>query len=229
MIKYLTDRKAKGLTILLGLLVCLAWGNSLIIYSKAYAAKFLIAQAWEATLKDGAIHRPWPWADTWPVGKLYFPHARKTLFILSGSHGSALAFGPGHVDGTALPSEEGTMVVGGHRDTHFGLLNTLDRGDIFLLQGENGHWQYFRLERTHVTDTRDGPWYIQQDKKEVHLITCYPFDAVVPGGPQRFVAVATPLFRQQDTQQGNPTHQIPQTAFPESASLIAHNTDTIRF
>lgn len=186
-------RKRLAIFFLSGMILLL-WGNTLTIFAKAQLAKFLIADAWQKTLENGTQHKPWQWADTWPVGKMYFPKQRKTLFVLAGSHGSSLAFGPGHLDGTALPGELGTKVISAHRDTHFALLKHVAIGDIFLLQGRDGLWRYFRLKETYITDVRNGPWEIDPARNEVHLITCYPFNAITPGGPQRYVAIATPIF-----------------------------------
>lgn len=174
------------------------WGNTAMIFAKAYLAKLLVAQAWHDTLSDQKNHKPWAWADTWPVAKLYFPKQRLTRYVLSGAHGGSLAFGPGLMDGTALPENRGTMVIGGHRDTHFAFLEKIKLGEIFLLQDKKKRWQYYRFERKIIRDIRHGPWFIDKQKNEVHLITCYPFDAVAPGGPLRLVVIATPIFGEQE-------------------------------
>lgn len=189
----LMSRKFWSLTLIFTL--CLCWGNSIKIYAKAHLAQILIAHAWDESLQDQGIHKPWNWADTWPVGKLYFPSKGKTLYILSGAHGESLAFGPGLLDGTALPSEKGTTVIGGHRDTHFSFLKDIKLGELFLLQSSNGSWQYYQLDSTQIVDTRQGPWEIDPKKEEIHLITCYPFNSMISGGPLRYVAIATRIFR----------------------------------
>lgn len=187
------SRNLSSLTLIL--ILCICWGNSVKIYAKAHLAQILIARAWDETLQDQGIHKPWDWADTWPVGKLYFPSNGKTLYILSGAQGESLAFGPGLVDGTALPSEKGTKVIGGHRDTHFNFLKDIDVGELFLLQSSSGTWQYYQLDSTQIVDSRQGHWEINPEKEEVHLITCYPFNSMLSGGPLRYVAIATPIFR----------------------------------
>lgn len=189
----LLSRKLFSLTLLLTL--CLCWGNSVKIYAKAHLAQMLIGHAWNESLHDQEIHKPWGWADTWPVGKLYFPSKGKTLYILSGAQGESLAFGPGLVDGTALPSEKGTTVIGGHRDTHFSFLRNLNIGELFLLQSSKGRWQYYLLDSTQIVDSREGPWEIDPEKEELHFITCYPFNSIISGGPLRYIAIATPIFR----------------------------------
>ncbi len=176
------------------LVILLFWGNSVKIYAKAFLAKGLIAYAWHQTIADQQRHKPWPWADTWPVGKIFFPRLGKTRYILAGGQGASLAFGPGLLDGTAKPSERGTKIIGGHRDTHFSFLKGLEIGDIFLLQGDDGKTHYYQLDSTHIVDSRTGEWRYTPEENEVHLITCYPFDSMRSGGPLRFVAIAKPKF-----------------------------------
>ncbi|MFT5084667.1 MAG: sortase A [Lentisphaeria bacterium] len=181
--------------VLIGLALAITsvcWGNSAYIYAKAYLAQYLIEDAWQETLSDGKNHKPWRWADTWPVGKLVFPTQYRSLYVLAGSHGTSLAFGPGHMDGTALPDETGTKVFSGHRDTHFSFLRKINIGERFLLQDKHGGWHIYTFKHTTISDIRTGPWLIDANAGEVHLITCYPFNALIPGGPWRFIATASP-------------------------------------
>jgi len=173
--------------------VLFCWSNSLKIYAKAYFAEFLIQRAWHQTLRDGKHHKPWPWADTWQVAKLRFPRLEQSYYVLSGGNGTSLAFGPGHLDGTALPNEKGTAVFGGHRDTHFRLLENIELDETFMLQSKDKRWQTYRIVDTQIADTRKGPWLIDDHRDEVHLITCYPFTTPLVGGPMRFVAIGVAL------------------------------------
>ncbi len=87
------------------------------IYAKAALAKGMIADAWSETLSTGIKIKPWAWADTWPVAKLRFPTHKRDITVLAGAQGATLAFGPGHLDGTAKPGALGNSVIAGHRDT----------------------------------------------------------------------------------------------------------------
>ena len=65
---------------------------------KAVVAQFLLARAW-ATRRPGADRpRPWPWADTWPVGRLAVPRLEVDQIVLAGATGRTLAFGPARLD-----------------------------------------------------------------------------------------------------------------------------------
>lgn len=163
------------------------WGNTAWIYLKAQVAQQLIASVWADSISSGEpSHRPWPWADTRPVARLNHPGTGTTLYILAGAQGSSLAFGPGHMDGTVLPGHTGTSIVAGHRDTHLSFLRQAEIGDRFLLQKQDGAWIGYKLVDVSVTDSSENEaWYIDQSLDVLYLVTCYPFDAIDPGGPLR--------------------------------------------
>jgi sortase A len=41
-----------------------------------------------------------------------------------------------------------------------------------------------------VLDSRRDRLVIEADRPMLTLLTCYPFDALLPGGPLRYVAIA---------------------------------------
>ena len=152
-------------------------------------AQHLIKRSWEATLEHGGRHYPWPWADSWPVALLNFPSHKIKLYALSGAHGTSLAFGPGHIDGTALPEESGTKVFSGHRDTHFSFLESVEIGEFFFIQSKDGAWREYRITSRSIVDL-NHPWFVDLDEDEVHLITCYPFNDLKPSPQQRYIITA---------------------------------------
>ncbi|TPV55685.1 class GN sortase [Aestuariibacter sp. GS-14] len=184
---------AKLFSLLLCAFVLMCWGNTLWINAKASVAQYLIADAWQQTLHTGQHTRPWAWADTWPVAKLVFPGQATSLYVLSGSHGTSLAFGPGHADGTALPGEPGTAVIHGHRDTHFAALANLTIGDILRVQIRSGIWIQYTIADIFVVDTRTNNWSINPTDEALYLITCYPFDDLNVNPPLRYIVQAKQL------------------------------------
>ena len=157
---------------LAGLLGLAGWASWL--DGKAWLAQHLIAHAWQTTLDQGAPQRPWPWADTWPLARLTTP-AGETLYVLESTSGEALAFGPGRLAG-GIGSDQ-ALTLAGHRDTHFAFLQTLNPGQPFAVQLADGSQQH--------------PLHIPRDDQQLILITCYPFGALTPGGPLRYVVTAT--------------------------------------
>jgi sortase A len=160
------------------------------IHAKAWLAQQLIASAWTRTLEGEREVKPWPWADTWPIARLQVIDKDVDLYVLADASGRSLAFGPGYVNGTAAIGE-GNTVLAGHRDTHFAFLRDLQPGDEFAIQTVDGREWHFQLNETHVIDSRhERLRFDANGDATITLLTCYPFDAIVPGGPLRYVAVA---------------------------------------
>ncbi len=166
------------------------FGSGLYIYAKAGLAQVLLHSAWSRTQANGEPAAPWPWADTHPVARLLAPAHDVDLLVLSGASGRTLAFGPGHLDGSAEPGASGNSVITAHRDTHFRFLQRVAAGDALIVEGRNGARRHFQVRRTYVADHRDLNIPRDTPAPTLTLVTCFPFDAINPGGPLRFVVVA---------------------------------------
>ena len=166
------------------------FGDGAYLYAKARVAQLLLARAWARTLRGERDVKPWGWADTWPVARIEFPRQGSSAIVLAGASGRTMAFGPGHVDGTALPGENGNCVISAHRDTQFAVLRDVAAGDPIILEARDGRTYRYRVRSTRVVDRRDTSVLEPAAGRRLTLITCYPFDAVVPGGPLRYVVVA---------------------------------------
>lgn len=182
------------------------------IHAKARLAQWLIADAWarivnqsgvyqsgvnhsrgdEGGKSGGGMVKPWPWADTWPVARLQAPEYNVDVFVLDGAHGSALAFGPGRLHGTANPGRPGLSIVGGHRDTHFQFLRHVRIGDELLVTDDEGRAHHYSVNDIRVVNSVETPLRAAADEERLLLVTCYPFDALTPGGPLRYVVSAAP-------------------------------------
>lgn len=188
-------------------------GQGTYMQAKAYFAQFLIQQAWLQTLDDQLQHKPWSWADTYPVAKLEFirPSGVRTqdlalkqagstegnnnpsLYVLSGASGRNLAFGPARVLSSAKINSGGNTVIAGHRDTHFSLLSTTKVGQLITLQNAEGVEVLYRVMETRVVHESDVSVMANVGKQKLTLVTCYPFESAVAGGPLRYVVTAVPL------------------------------------
>ena len=165
-------------------------GAAGLIHAKAWLAQALLETAWSATLAGERRVRPWPWADTYPIAKLVAPGLGVERVLLAGASGRSLAFAPGHLDGTAAPGAPGHSVVTAHRDTHFRFLAELEVGDRLRVQRPGGGWQNYRVSDLQVVDARDARLIAGDDRASLTLVTCYPFDALDPGGPLRYLVHA---------------------------------------
>lgn len=183
----------RSLALALALIGALQFGHGAWIQAKAWLAQALIARAWDRTLQGERHVRPWPWADTWPVARLTVPALGIERYVLSGADGSALAFGPGHLHGTPAPGDAGNSVVGGHRDTHLAFLRDVLPGQRIEVERADGRRVAYRVVEAAVLDKRDVWVAKQEGPTRLTLVTCFPFDALRAGGPQRYVVFAFEL------------------------------------
>jgi sortase A len=94
------------------------------------------------------------------------------------------------VSGTALPAHEGNAVVVAHRDTHFAFLRDVRIDDAIEVEGANGAAAQYRVREVGVLEQHETRVLDATDASQLTLITCWPFDAVQPGTPLRFVVIA---------------------------------------
>jgi sortase A len=154
---------------------------------KAELAQQLLNRAWSATKDERRNVKPWPWADTWPVAQLRLPHGAQPLTVLAGASGRNLAFAPALMDGSARPGAAGVSVIAGHRDTHFHALAQLAVGDRFEIEMADGTTYVYEVVSLDVLDNDHDLVRLDADESVVVLVTCWPFDAVTPGGSERYV------------------------------------------
>jgi len=159
------------------------------LYGKAQVGQMLLSRAWAKTLEDGEEHKPWPWADHWPVAQLISEEHNIDQIVLAGDSGSVLAFAPGMNLQAAKPGEAGTVIISGHRDTHFHFLKDLKPASELTLQTQDGTYRY-QIEETKIVDSRTTRVDPSIGKDQLVLVTCYPFDSIDAGGPMRFVVLA---------------------------------------
>jgi len=160
------------------------------IHAKAILAQRLIASAWSQARNGGAPRRPWPWADMRPVARLKVPSRDIDLYILDVASARALAFGPAHLSGTALPGSAGNVVLVAHRDTHFAFLRDLALDDEITIEIARGALARYRVREVTIVDKGETRVLDAADAPQLTLITCYPFDAVRPGTRMRYVVIA---------------------------------------
>ncbi|NOZ96070.1 MAG: class GN sortase [Acidobacteria bacterium] len=183
-------RTAVVMALLLGAAGGASFGHGVWIYAKGRLAQVLLLRAWASALGGAERPAPWPWADTWPVARLRAPRLGVDEIVLAGASGRTMAFGPGHLDGSAPVGAEGNCVLTGHRDTHFAFLERLRPGDALVVEIPSGKAVCYTVTRTMVLDENDVEVMGESPGRLLTLLTCYPFHALVPGGPGRYAVVA---------------------------------------
>jgi len=174
-------------TLFLGGAVLLCQG--IYMDTKAIIAQGLITHSWQQRTADKPPPKPWWWADTNAIAKLKVARLDKELFVMRDDSGESLAFGPGHLTASADISGSGHVMIAGHRDTHFSFLQQLELGDIIETTNIDSVTTRYQIKRMSVLDSSmEELIAYQQDR--LTLITCYPFDGFIAGGPLRYIVEA---------------------------------------
>jgi len=182
------DGRLRALAVLLAGVGLTLLAGQCYMKAKAALAAVLIDRAFTDQLRDGRPHRPWPWADTHPVASLEVPRIGVRRVVLAGATGNVLAFGLGHVSGTALPGWEGNAVIAGHRDTWGAFLEQLRRSDEIRVRTVRGEWRY-EVTRIEVVRKDRVDLLEETDDTRLTLVTCYPFSGLL-ASPWRYIVVA---------------------------------------
>ncbi len=109
--------------------------------------------------------------------------------MLDSAAGKAMAWGPGHVQGTVPPGAAGLSAIGGHRDSHMAFLADLAPGAELELETRQIQQSYI-VTGAEVVDSRTWRYPVDTDgPPRLALTTCWPLKAQTPG-PLRLVVYA---------------------------------------
>ncbi len=167
---------------------------------KAELAQYLIQSAWNVANNTGYQVKPWNWMDSHPVMRLSSTKHDQDLIILSGDTGNVLAFAPGHNSATSYPGRNSTTLISGHRDTHFSFLQDVILGDKFELDSIVDNNQYtYEVNNIKIIDSTQQDISINDNQSELKLVTCYPFNTPIAGGPLRYLITANLINKKENT------------------------------
>jgi len=190
--------RQKMARVLAVILLCFsAWqfSSAALIQGKAVLAQHLLQHAWSSTLARKQPVKPWPWADTWPVARIKVPRLSEEAIVLAGAKGNSLAFAPGHMSQTVSPGRHGVSIISAHRDTHFSFLEKIQVNDKVIVTDPNGMNHVYEVTQLQIVDERNFHISETISRQVLMLTTCYPFDAINPGGHLRYIVTTEALPR----------------------------------
>jgi sortase A len=123
-----------------------------------------------------------------PLGELRIPRLDAHFVVVQGTGSGALRRGPGHYSGTALPGQDGTVGIAGHRTTYgapFRHLDALRRGDPITMTMPYGRFVY-RVEGTRIVKPQDVSTLRAIGRQRLVLTACHPLYSAA----QRLVVIA---------------------------------------
>lgn len=96
--------------------------------------------------------------------------------VVEGADSKQLAYGIGHIPGTAAIGSIGNCVLAGHRGsrygTYFKYLNRLSEGDVIKITDKEGNVHLYEVVSSEVVGPYDNSVKAQGDKTELTLLTC---------------------------------------------------------
>lgn len=120
--------------------------------------------------------------------RLTIPKIDLAAVVVEGTGRKQLLLGPGHLESTPAPGENGNSVISAHRDTFFRHIYELQKGDEVLVQRNGKTFKYVVLSKRIVQPTDYSVVDATKDAR-LTLITCYPTYYIGPA-PERLVVVS---------------------------------------
>ena len=123
-----------------------------------------------------------------PVARIEIPRLGVSAIVREGVDNRTLRRAVGHVPGTAALGDAGNSAVAAHRDTFFGPLKDIRKGDRIRVSTPDGDFSYV-VHDTRVVEPTDLSVLDPTPEATLTLITCHPFN-YVGAAPNRFIVVA---------------------------------------
>lgn len=163
------------------------------IYLKTWLSRALLHTAWVRTQASGRIVKPWPWANTWPLGRIYVPRLNMEQIILFNNSNNILSLAPTHTNSSVLPGYVGNSVLNVHRNIYFYFLKNLKPTDQMILESLNNGRSYYKVANIYVVDRTTIDFVKPTLDRRLTLISCYPCKS--KNERSRYVVVAKEMER----------------------------------
>ncbi|MBB5198088.1 class D sortase [Anaerocolumna cellulosilytica] len=122
------------------------------------------------------------------IGELSIPKLKITLPVYEGTEDNELKRGVGHYADSVLPGENDNSVLSGHRDTVFRNLESLEKGDLLIINTYAGEF-FYKIKKFRIVDEDDRTVIVPKPGATLTLTTCSPFDFIGPA-PKRYIITA---------------------------------------
>jgi len=165
--------------------------SSIYMLAKAELSQYFIKDAWEKTLDDKQNHKPWSWADTYPIMQLSVPRIGRNSYVLQGGSGRNMAFSVVHLTPSGMPGNSKSTIISGHKDSHFEYLKELKIGDLIVTKDKNKTHNY-KVTSLDIVDSNNNSIAIR-NTNELILTTCYPFNDLEFRGNLRYIVHASTI------------------------------------
>jgi len=167
-------------------------GLTLLAYGIFQPAKALLGQLLlERAFSAGGIS-PWPGAEMYPVAKISIKRLKVVRIVVDRATAKGMAWGPGIVVGTKVPTRTGLSVIAGHRDSHMSFLGKVRKNDVIVVQTPDQKSLKFMVSGAILVD--GASWRLKKRSRDtskgiLYLTTCWPLKGQTPTN-KRFIVLA---------------------------------------
>jgi len=162
---------------------------------KAIIGQHYLEAAWQESLKNNRLSKPWKSADFYMIGELKVPRLKISRVILNSVSGEALAWGIGRVDNINKRQTKRPIILAGHRDSHMQFMSKLNVGDKIELMMTNGVSKTFTISKVDITKKPELVMSaLNSENESLILTTCWPFGSS-KRGLKRYILTADILVK----------------------------------
>jgi sortase A len=122
------------------------------------------------------------------IGRISVARLGVSVIVMEGTDAGTLRRAAGHINGTALPGQEGNVGIAGHRDTFFRPLRDIRKDDVISITTSRGDYLY-RVVSMEIVGPDDVAVLNSDGSDVLTLVTCYPF-TFIGAAPNRFIVRA---------------------------------------
>ena len=120
-------------------------------------------------------------------GDVFIKSVDLNVPVYHGDREEELLKGAGHYNGSRFPGEGSNVVLAGHRNSVFGKLKNVAKGDEVTFNTTYGEYIY-KITEVKIVNGNDNSIVQPLESEKLTLYTCYPFD-YVGNAPKRYVVI----------------------------------------
>ena len=161
---------------------------------KAIIGQHYLEAAWQESLRNNRLSKPWRSADFYMIGELTVPKLKISRVILNSASGEAMAWGIGRVNNVRYSKTRKPIILAGHRDSHMQFMSELNVGDKVELIMSDKVLKTFIISKTDITKKPElAISALNSENESLILTTCWPFNSQKPG-TERYIVTAEAAF-----------------------------------
>ena len=154
---------------------------------KAIIGQHYLEAAWQESLRNNRLSKPWKSADFYMIGELKVPRLKISRVILNSVSGEAMTWGIGRITNLSHALNKQPIILAGHRDSHMQFMSKLNIGDKIELTMSDGVLKTYIISGTEVSDKpKVSLSPTSHNKESLILTTCWPFD-VMQSNDERYI------------------------------------------